>query len=205
MAYSAKLMNPTPWDVELNYEKGVVLVVPAFGSVDLTMQQLDDYRPDKPGSEAVYEELDFHGLFLMDSDRPYDNQALEAIEKSLRKKRELYNSKLQTHRDRAARQGINVDEDTINNLMRQMGMFQLDEKIQSLRKLSEQYGNVVEDENARRRHKLDPERTVFAMSPPREFPSTTARKFFLEQNPEIAAKEAEFRAALEDAEAEEAA
>ena len=38
------------------------------------------------------------------------------------------------------------------------------------------------------RTQLDPARTVFAMDPPREFPSVAAMDFFLKQNDEIRAK-----------------
>jgi len=103
MAFAAKLMNPTPWDVKLNYEKGVVIVVPAFGAVDLSMGQFEDYRPNTPGAEAVYEVLDTVGVFLFDTDRPYENQALETLQRNSKKLKAELDSKVRSYSDLAAR------------------------------------------------------------------------------------------------------
>lgn len=202
MAYAAKLCNPTPWQVDLPYEKGIVLRVPAYGDVELTRQQMDDYSPDKPGSEAVLEETDYFGVFLLDADRPYDEQALEALKKSARKKEQRFNEVVQTHRDRAARQNITIDESTFDNLLKQMGMDQIKTEIETLKGHITKLQTIVDEAGPNRRAQLDPARTVFALQPPREFPSVASREFFLEQNQEIAAKEKEYREALEQAEQE---
>lgn len=200
MAYAAKLMNPTPWDVKLPYEKGIVITVPAFGQVDLTMQQFDDYRPNTPGAEAVYELLDTEGVFLYDTDRPYENQALEALRKTLKKRQELVDSKVKGYQDLAARQNITVSTENRENVERQMGVVQLRERCNAIQTFIKKYEAVVKNETAKRRHVLDPDRTVFVTTPPREFPSKVAREFFLEQNPALAEKEAEFRAGMKRAE-----
>lgn len=59
MALITKLVNPTPFDVEIPYEKGISIHIPADGEVDLTMGQLDDFRPGKPGSEETRKILTF--------------------------------------------------------------------------------------------------------------------------------------------------
>ena len=115
MAKASKMCNASPFDAELNYEKGVFLKIPAFGSVDLTLNQMDDYRPDKPGSETALDEPEYKGLFLLDTDRPYENQALEALRKSRDKKRTRYRETTQGHRDRAASQNITLTEENFKS------------------------------------------------------------------------------------------
>jgi len=194
MAHAAKLVNPTPYDVEINYDRGVDLEIPAFGSVDLTLQQMDDFRPDKPGSETVEEITKFHGLFLLDTDRPYENQALEAIKESRKRKDRMATEITQGHRDRAARQGMNIPEETFHQVERQMGVHHLREEIAGLERLIVKYEKVVTGESEKKkRHQLDPARTVFAMNPPKEFDSAIAREFFLDENPDVAEKEALIR------------
>ena len=53
MAVVARLRNPTPFDVKIPYERGVYINIPSDGEVELSMEQLDDFRPGKPGSEAA--------------------------------------------------------------------------------------------------------------------------------------------------------
>ena len=47
---------------------------------------------------------------------------------------------------------------------------------------------------------LDPKRTCFVINPPRQFPSETALRMFLLENPEIAAEHKRFVAAAEGTE-----
>lgn len=202
MAYAAKLINPTPWDVQIPYEKGIVITVPAFGQVDLTMQQFEDYRPNTPGAEAVYEILDSEGVFLFDTDRPYENQALDTLRKTLKKREEILTAKVKSYTDLAARQGLRLEPEQINNVNEQLGVNRLKEKCEAIKKFITKYEAVVQKETAKRRHVLNPETTVFVTNPPREFPSKVAREFFLDQNPDLAAKEAEFRAGMKRAEEE---
>jgi hypothetical protein len=200
MAFAAKLMNPTPWDVRINYEKGIVIAVPAFGQVDLTMGQFEDYRPNTPGAEAVYEILDTEGVFLFDTDRPYENQALETLKKTLKKREDLANAKIKHYTDLAARQNLNFDDSALNNVWKQLGVDVVKEKCEAIKRFIAKYEAVVKKETSLRRNVLDPDRTVFATNPPREFPSKIAREFFLAENPSIAEKEEEFRNGMARAE-----
>jgi len=202
MAKAAKLVNPTPFDVEINYDRGVDLQIGAFGSLNLTLQQMDDFRSDKPGSETVEEITGFHGLFLMDTDRPYENQALQALKESHKRKTALCNEVTQGHRDRAARQSLNIPEETFAQVEDQMGVTKMKAQVDALRKLIMKYEKVVVgDSGTKKRHQLDPARTVFAMNPPKEFDSVIAREFFLDENPDVAAKEADIREKMEVADA----
>jgi len=202
MAFAAKLMNPTPWDVQLAYEKGVVITIPAFGQVDITMAQFEDYRPGTAGEEAVYEILDTEGIFLFNTDRPYENQALETLQKTLKKREDLLNSKVKSYTDLAARQGLKLEPEQVHNVNEQLGVNMLKEKCATIKRFIGKYETVVQKDTSRRRNVLDPERSVFVTNPPREFPSKVAREFFLGENPEIAAKEEEFRAGMKRAEEE---
>jgi hypothetical protein len=202
MAYASKLMNPTPFDVEINYEKGVNLNIPAFGSVDLTLQQLDDYRPDKPGSETVAEITEPFGLFLLDTDRPYEHQALDSLRVCRRRKDDLYRVATQGHRDRAARQNLTITEETFKHIEDLMGMTMIKEQIAKLDKLIKKYEEVVKGTTeSRKRRQFDPSRTIFALNPPKEFDSVITRQFFLDENPAIAEKEAAIRESMEKASA----
>lgn len=200
MAFASKLCNCTPWDVKINYEKGIVITVPAFGQVDLTMGQFEDYRPNTPGAEAVYEILDTEGVFLFDTDRPYENQALETLKKTLKKRMDLVTAKEKHYTDLAARQNLNFDQESLKNVWKQLGIDVVREKCEVIKRFIEKYESVVKKETSVRRHVLDPDKTVFSTNPPREFPSKIARDFFLSENPTIAAKEEEFRAGMTRAE-----
>ena len=202
MAHAAKLVNPTPFDVEINYDRGVDLLIGAFGSIDLTLQQMDDFRPDKPGSETVEEILGFYGLFLLDTDRPYENQALQALKESHKRKTALCKEITQGHRDRAARQSLNIPEETFEQVEKQMGVHNMKAQVDALTKLIKKYEKVVTgDDKKKKRHQLDPARTVFALNPPKEFDSIIAREFFLDENPDVAVREAEIREKMEVADA----
>jgi len=195
MAYSSKLCNPTPFDVKLNWNRGVNIKVPAFGSTELSMQQMDDFRPGKPGSATVKQVLDYHGLFLMDADRPYDNQALEALRRARAAKKAQYDSAVRNIVDRRSAQGIAPNEEALEETLRQMGYVELRRKISVLEQAVSRFVSVVGDNPEQSlRMQLDPKRTVFVLDPPREFPSVAAMEFFLEQNPEIQAKHTAFLA-----------
>lgn len=186
MALVAKLENPTPWDVVLPWERGVNIRISAFGSKTLTMQQMDDFRDNKPGSEAVHETLDYHGLFLRDSDRPYDNQAIEALQRSRDKKKAQYTSAVQNITDRRAAAGVAPNAEALQETLKFQGLETLNNKVITLNDQIKKLDSILGSQKKRNMHQqLDPARTVFVVEPPREFPSVAAMNFFLDQNPEI--------------------
>lgn len=189
MAFSSKLCNPTPFDVKLTWHHGIKIKVPAFGSVDLTMQQMDDFRPGKAGSAQVKQTLDYYGLFLMNTDRPYDNQALEALRRSRDAKKAQYDAAVRNITDRRAAQGIAPNEEALEETLRQMGYVELKRKVRVLDEAVSRFVSVVGNEPEQFiRMQLDPKRTIFVLDPPREFPSVAAMEFFLDQNPDVRAK-----------------
>jgi G:T/U-mismatch repair DNA glycosylase len=193
MALTARLENPTPWDVKLDWDRGIKIRIPAFGNVDLGMQQMDDFRENKPGSEAVQETLHYHGLFLLDSDRPYDNQAVEALRYAREAKKAQHDAATRNITDRRAAQGIAPNEEALEETFRMQGLGTLKEKIATLENQIKALEEAIGPQRERSiREQLDPKRTIFVMDPPREFPSVAAMNFFLETDPEIKAKHEAF-------------
>ena len=189
MAFTARLCNPTPFDVDLPWDRGVSIQIPAFGDAALSLQQLDDFSPGKPGSATVREVLNYHGLFLLDADRPYDHQAFEAIGRSHGAKKSQYDATIRNIIDRRAAAGVTPNDEALKETLTQMGYTELGRKIEVLKEQMAKYGKVVkESPESAQRAQLDPKRTVFILNPPRMFPSVAAMEFFLEQNPDIAAK-----------------
>lgn len=195
MAYSSKLCNPTPFPVKLPWHRGINIKVDAFDSKELTMEQMDDVRPGKPGSADVKSVLDYHGLFLMDSDRPYDNQALEALQRAYQSKKAQYDAAVRNITDRRAATGVAPNEEALEETLRQMGYVRLRDQIDTLKDAIAKFREVVGDRPEQSlRQQLDPARTVFVLDPPREFPSVAAMEFFLDKNPEVKAKHQAFNA-----------
>ncbi len=186
MAFSAKLMNPTPWDAKVDWSAAIKLRIPAFGDAPLTMGQMDDFRGDKAGSENVRENLDWDGLFLEDSDRPYDNQALEALKRCRKAKKARYDSAIQRLRDTRAATGVHADEEALEETLRIHGFVTLREKIETLEEQIKLLEVRVKPEESAHKQ-VDPTRTVLVTDPPRQFPSVAAMEFFLDMNPEIKA------------------
>jgi len=193
MAFTAKLCNPTPFDIKLPWDRGVNIYIQAFGATELTMQQVDDFRPGKPGSADVAQVLNYFGLFLLDADRPYDNQALEALRKAHAAKKSQHDAAVRNIIDRRAAAGVTPNDDALNETLEQMGYNELNRKIGILKEAVREFEKVVgtNPEQSLRRQ-LDPKRTVFVLDPPREFPSVAAMDFFLRENPEIQANHQAF-------------
>jgi len=194
MAYVSRLYNPTPWDEAIEWgNRGVKIRVPAFGHADLTHEQMHDFRENNPGSESVLDYLNFFGIFLYDADRPYDNQALDALKKAYSLRKERYDAQVRNISSERSKAGLPPDPDALEEQLRILGVVAFREKMETLKKLVEKLeANVGPDRAAR--PKLDPARTIFVTDPPREFPSVSAMEFFLELNPDVKAKHEAFKA-----------
>jgi hypothetical protein len=83
----------------------------------------------------------------------------------------------------------NPEAPAFQEKLRRMGLLNLLKQIDELKVREglyvEEVGDIGDD-LLPTGPKLDPERTCFATDPPREFPSKTALKIFLAENPEIA-------------------
>ena len=202
MALVAKMVNPTPFDVKIPYQKGVYIKVPADGDVELSMSQLDDFRPGKPGSEGPKKLLDFEGVFLEDSDLSYDFQALQALNIAVHERETRIKDFIERTKNARIAGGATVDEATMNDLLTASGYGNMQKVVDKLKARVGVLSSVV-DADAHKgavKQTLDPQRTCFVINPPRQFPSKTALTMFLLENPEIAVAHNKFVEAA-DAEA----
>jgi len=190
MAVVANLINPTPFDVKIAYQQGVYIHVPADGEVNLSMQQLDDFRPGKPGSEETQKILDFEGVFLQDSDLSYDFQALGALKAYVTDRKDRIRTFLERTKGSRTQQGVNVDDEVMEELMEQAGYGNMQRKVDKVIarvKILEGLVNADEAKGSVSRA-LDPTRSCFVINPPRQFPSKTALAMYLAENPDIKKK-----------------
>lgn len=203
--FSNKLCNPTPFPGTKKWERGIEITIPAFSAVDLTINQVNDFRPGQPGSEAVRDELDAKGWFLLDPDRTYEVQALESIRRCIAKLSEQLSAVATRMQESMANLG-QKDPEIVEERLTQLGYGGgkgVRGRIESLKNLEKRYAAIVNEQSAQVLDKpFDPTRTLFVEPGPQEFPSTTALEFYLDENPEIKARHIafmkEFRKKQED-------
>ncbi|KKN92425.1 hypothetical protein LCGC14_0209160 [marine sediment metagenome] len=190
MAVVANLINPTPFDVSIDYQQGIFIDVPADGEVNITMQQLDDFRPGKPGSEETKKILDFEGVFLQDSNLSYDFQALETLRAYVAEHKDRIRTFLDRTKGSRSQQGVSVDDDVMQELLDQAGYGNMQKKVDKVQARIAILEQLVSTDKAKGSisRTLDPERSCFVTNPPRQFPSKTALNMFLSEHPEIKEK-----------------
>ena len=186
MGLTDKLANPTPFDVEIEYKAGIPIVLPADGQATLTMEQLDNFHPHAPGHEAIRAILNFHGVFLVNSDVSYDRQALEALKASRSSKNKNFQDFVSRLRD-AVFAGKNVDQDTIDAAIIKGGHGRLQKEIHILDIRIEKLEKALtaSGEDSKKSNTFDPKLTCFGTNPPREFPSELSLQMYLDEHPEI--------------------
>jgi hypothetical protein len=182
------LVNPTPFEVEIPYSAATSLIIPADGSIKLNMQQLDDFRGDKAGSEEPRKLLDQAGVFLLDGDLSYDVQALQAIKKAIQVKGRFVSDFISRFKDNRIKAGHNATDADVEVGIEMAGYDKIQAQIEALKKRAAILEAEVAGSSGKLRQTLDPERTCFVTEPPRQFASKTALKMFLEENPDIKAK-----------------
>lgn len=185
---TSKLINPTPFQVELNWDKGIVIQIPPDSEVELTMQQMDDFRPGKPGTEEVKHLLDYYGLFLLDGDRSWEEQAVGSLEVSLKTKQSQLDGFINRIRDARIAQGSPVDDETLAALAARAGYDTLQNQCTTLKKRVDYLRSLLSEVGSKGKvkHTLDPKRTCFLLKPPKQFASEVALKLFLmDQTPEF--------------------
>jgi hypothetical protein len=187
MAVVARLVNPTPFDVKIPYERGVYINIPSDGDVELSMQQLDDFRPGKPGSEAARKLLDFEGVFLQDTDLSYDLQALQSLKTAVRERKDRIKTFVDRTRNSRIAGGATVDDATMEDLIENSGYGRMTRDVEKLESRITTLNTVVNADESRGavRQTLDPKRTCFVINPPRQFPSETALAMYLNEHPDI--------------------
>jgi hypothetical protein len=189
MSYlSNRLCNPTSEAVEIKWHRGIVITIQPDSFVDLAVEQMDDFRPGKPGSEEVQMLMDGYGIFLMDSDVDYDTQALNALERCHRSNNGMYRERINDLKRSRSAAGIKEDDETFEENLRQMGLVSLKKKVDALDNRVKFYKKVVSEkkETKSRSGQLDPERTLFLTEgPPKEFPSKASKALFKLEHPEL--------------------
>ena len=183
MNISNRICNPSPFDVEWDYDKGVQLKIPADGHLDLTVEVMDDFREGKPGSPEVQGMMNHYGIFLRDPSQPFELQAIKALEASIKDKQGQYNDAHGNLRRNAAAQGT-FDEGAFAETLHQMGYTALKAEIERLKGRLTQYTSRVNTERIIH-EQFDLERTLIFLDPPKEFDSKVQMEIFLSENPEL--------------------
>lgn len=190
MAVVANLINPTPFDVSIAYQQGIFIDVPADGEVNISMDQLRDFRPGTPGSEETKKILDFEGIFLQDSDLSYDYQALEALGAYVRERKDRIKTFTERTRGSRVAGGVAIDDTSMKEIQDQAGYTDMQKKVDKVIARIKILEKIVNEDERKGsvQHTLDPERSCFVINPPRQFPSKTALALFLAEHPDVKAK-----------------
>lgn len=195
MGLSGRLCNSTPWDVAIPWHKTKIRIA-GDGHFELHPQQVDDFRPGKPGSEEVRRMLNFYGCFLFDTDRSFDVQIYEALQACLAAKKERYRDFVGNLRNERIKAGqSNVLDEDLEGVIQMQGYGAIREQIETMERRIAKLKTILEDtgELGRRTSpKYDPERTCFGTTPPREFQTKLALELFLDENPEAAEQHQKF-------------
>jgi len=180
---SNRLCNASPFQVKWDLGKGVVLTLEPDGYLDLERHIMEDFISTNPGYEAVKSQMDQYGVFLRDPTRPYEHQAIEALESYVKIWNAIHRDAVNNMRRRAASQGV-LDEKAFAETLNQLGYDALMTKVEKVKKRLVHYKKRVEDEVVVH-EEYDPERTILCMDPPKQFESKIAMQVFLEENLEI--------------------
>lgn len=188
MAFSNKLHNPTPFDVRFNYHKGVDIKIPAFAHVDLPMEYVEDFVKGRPGSEAVYSEIDFYGIFLEDPNRSYEDQAVEAIGNAIRMRETTVKEVTDNIRNSVSARGGQVSAEVIEEQLELSKVLNLREQVKEMKKLVGLYSKTLATQKPKSAiRSYDLSRTILVLDPPKEFPTKEAMQFYLETHPDVRA------------------
>ncbi len=190
MAITTRLCNPTHLKVEWPWHRGEVLIVTPFGFVDLPAKMMEQLLPDEPGYDSIKITMDHYGVFLRDTGRTYESQALEAINAAIKTKGQLYNDCVSNIREKAAHAG-NINEEAIAHKLESAGYAQLARIIDELKKIKKTL-ETKESAQRQRHTQYDPERTLLFTNPPMEFESATAMALYLSYNDDMRQRQGEY-------------
>ena len=189
MNITNRLCNATKFDATINWHAGVDIVVPGDGYVDLDINQADDFRAGKPGSEEVQLLMDGMGIFLRDMDLPYEVQALSCLQRCLKAKRTQYVEAVNNIKARRSQQGIHDSEEAMKEMLRQLNFHKIEEQIDSITKRVRFYEKKLQPEDRKPvRERVDPKRTVPWTNPPKQFETALQCEMWLEEQGEEAQK-----------------
>jgi len=179
------LCNATGKTVKINWDKGVNIIIGADNRAELTSEQMNDFRPGQPGSEEVAALLAYNGVFLLDGDKSYEEQALTALRGCYRAKKAQYDAAVQKMRDNRLGAGLTVTDEVMEEAKRMTGYVTFEADVKSIKRRVDTLSKIVEAEGVEGKVKgmLDPRKTCFVTQPPREFPSEVALELFLLDQP----------------------
>lgn len=187
-----RLINPTPWVVQWEWHLGIVISIAPDSHYDLTNAQLPDFQPGQPGSENIQQFMRELGVFLRDTDRTYESQALECLKGCERARRTHYTEATNNVRKARAGGGIVDNPEALEEIYRQMGLcgvaidadgkerIGLREQCERLQFRIKQYEQAVSEQQAVNRvSDVDPDRTLLFTDPPKIFETKFALQVFL--------------------------
>lgn len=192
MAISSKLCNATPFEVEIPYTAGIRISLKPDGQTELSLAQMEDYAPNRPGSAENLRSLVSYGCFMLDNDRSYDAQVLDTLNGTISMMNQQLTEFVNELKKQQLANGTKLDDETLQAMKESAGYGRFEERLNILRNRVKMYNKVLGGENAEKaKRTFDPERTCFASNPPREFPSKLSLAIYLAENPEIAKKNGE--------------
>jgi len=189
MAVISRLHNPTQFEVNWNWHGGINIKIEPDGYIDLTNAQMVDFTPGQPGSEAVRNLMDELGIFIRNPDLSYESQALESLRACIKLKTAQYNDSVNTISGRRASAGVTPDPGALEEILRQMGLVALREKIEALKGRAAKFEKAVAAQGTSKSAKtIDPDRTLIFVKPPKVFETPFAMQVYLDENPDLKAK-----------------
>jgi hypothetical protein len=145
-----------------------------------------------------------YGIFLRDTDKTYESQALECLKLCHRAKKTHYEEATGNLRRGRAAQGISENDAALEETFRQLGLVALREQIAGLEFRIKQFEAAVsEQRTAKQADAVDPDRTLLFVDPPKIFETKFALQVFLSEpeNAKLKERYLNWRKAL-DAKAE---
>jgi len=191
MGFSNRLCNPTPFPVDWNYNAGVYIKIEPDGFFDMTDPIMcEQMRPDVPGGDAIRDEMHHYGIFLRDPSVPYEVQALEALKEMARLVGQRYDAAAGDLKRKAVADGI-FNEEAFQEHLDSTGHGALKQRLDKIEARIKMYTKRIDPSLMRRatREQYDPSKTLLFMDPPKVFESAMAMEIFLEENPDLKARQ----------------
>lgn len=199
-----RLFNPTKNPVDWLWHGGVHIKIQPDGHYDLTNAQLADFQPGNPGSEAIQQLMNEYGIFLRDTDKTFESQALTCLRACHKAKKTHYEEATNNLRRARASAGIVDNPEALEETFKQLGLVALREQVEGLAFRIQQFEKVVsEQKSSKQVDTVDPDRTLLFVDPPKVFETKFALQVFLSEpeNAKLKEKYDAWRKAL-DAKAE---
>jgi len=200
------MVNPTPFDVSIEWHAGRTINVPADSFIYLDNDQIQDFTEGQPGSEAIRSLTRHLGVFVQTDDRSYEVQALEALKSSAESKAVQVRGFMQNARKELRELNLTEADDAFQEYVDSHGYGDkgLRGQVETLKKRVRWLQTKVDEQLAEGkslRAQWDVTRTIMAVDPPREFPTPVQMELFLFENPDIARLHNAWKVAQEKAEA----